>query len=318
MADAEKVFNTYGWANSIAEGRADFAAISKLQTGALLEQSRARHERKNAHAIVRDGDIDFTRSVFVIPTVREQPGYPRSFVVFSKDDGQVEDRATAVHYFVQAAAGGPWKAAATSWVNGDPVVQGAVTPREHPYEQHNVEVREKEIAAPVTGVAGAGVLSARAGTDRKACGRYADYMSFTAPQGEPKSEHFVPGGLTSGVVDRYNERDKQVEGKVRHEFGYKAAGGELPVVRLASGASLVTCTYVVTERLAAKQGTAWFFFTSDTDSDRLLGGGSKHWRAVERRWAVTAVIEVPEQGPADVVAVNSRGAELLSARRIPE
>ncbi|WP_328300185.1 hypothetical protein OG389_22015 [Streptomyces sp. NBC_00435] len=314
VADAEKVFNNFGWANSVAEGKADFAAISKIQTGALLEESKARHARKNLHSIIRDGDTDFARPVFVIPTEREQPGYPRSFVVFSKADAYVEDRATAVHHFVQAGPGGEWKAAATSWVYGAPVKAGA--PPARFLEGENLLMREKEIAAPGTDVVAGAVFSSRAGEDRKACGRYGDYLSFTAPDGERESEYFVPGPLASGVVDAYNAKDELVDGLVRSSFAYAPSGGDLPVVRLAGGASLVTCTYVVSEHSEGKPGTKWFAFKKGGDTERMMGG-SRHWKVADRRWAVTAVIEVPERGPADVVTVNSRGAELLSAEGTP-
>lgn len=314
VADAEKVFNNFGWANSVAEGKADFAAISKIQTGALLEESKARHARKNLHSIVRDGDTDFARPVFVIPTESEQPGYPRSFVVFSKADGHVEDRATAVHHFVQAEAGGEWKAAATSWVYGAPVKAGA--PPARFLEGENLQMRVKEIAAPGTDSVAGAVFSPRADEDRKACGRYGEYLSFTAPEGKRESEYFVSGDLTSGAVDRYNEKDNLVDGMVRNSFAYAPTGGDLPVVRLVDGASLVTCTYVMSEHLEGKPGTKWFAFKEGGDTERMMGG-SRHWTVVDRRWAVTAVIEVPERGPADVVTVNSRGAELLSAEGTP-
>ncbi|MCX5405406.1 hypothetical protein OHA37_16105 [Streptomyces sp. NBC_00335] len=314
VADAEKVFNHFGWANSVAEGKADFAAISKIQTGALLEESKARHARKNLHSIVRDGDTDFARPVFVIPTEREQPGYPRSFVVFSKVDAYVEDRATAVHHFVQDGPGGAWKAAATSWVYGGPVKAGASPARY--LEGKNLLMREKGIEAPATEVVAGAVFSSRAAEDRKACGRYGDYLSFTAPNGERASEHFVQGPLTGGVVDAYNARDELVDGLVRNSLAYAPTGGDLPVVRLAGGASLVTCTYVMTEHSENKPGTRWFAFKKGSDVERMLGG-SRHWTVADRRWSVTAVIEVPAQGPADVVTVNSRGAELLSAKGTP-
>lgn len=313
VADAEKVFNNFGWANSVAEGKADFAAISRIQTGALLDESKARHERKNLHSIVRDGDTDFARPVFVIPTEREQPGYPRSFVVVSKVDSYVEDRATAVHHFVQDGPGGAWKAAAASWVNGAPVKAGA--PPARFLEGKGLLMREKEIAAPVTEAVAGAVLSSRAAEDRKACGRYGDYLSFTAPDGKRGSEYFVQSPLTGGVVDGYNAKDELVYGLVRNSFAYTPTGGDLPVVRLADGASLVTCTYVMSEHSENKPGTRWFSFKKGGDVERMLGG-SRRWKAADRHWAVTAVIEVPAQGPADVVTVNS-GAELLSAKGTP-
>ncbi|MFF3212556.1 hypothetical protein ACFYYB_18035 [Streptomyces sp. NPDC002886] len=314
VADAEKVFNNYGWANSVAEGKADFAAISRIQTGALLQETKARHERKNLHAIVTGGDTDFARPVFVIPTEREQPRYPRSFVVFSKAHYFEEDRATAVHHFVQDGPGGAWKAAAASWVFGAPVKADA--PPARFLERKELLMREKEIAAPSTEVVAGAVLSSRADEARKACGRYGDYLSFTAPHGERESEYFMPGSRTGGVVDAYNAKDALVDGLVRDTFAYAPTGGDLPVVRLAGGASLVTCTYVMSEHSENKPGTRWFAFKKGSDVERMLGG-SRHWTVADRNWAVTAVIEVPARGAADVVTVNSRGAELLSAQGTP-
>ncbi|MER6450852.1 hypothetical protein DEJ51_34275 [Streptomyces venezuelae] len=38
--------------------------------------------------------------------------------------------------------------------------------------------------------------SPTADTDRGACGRFADHLSFTTPDREPQSEEFAPGPLT--------------------------------------------------------------------------------------------------------------------------
>ncbi|MFE4260487.1 hypothetical protein [Streptomyces sp. NPDC056883] len=310
--DAEKVFNEYAFSHSVAEGKADAVRIATLETGALLEESKARYARSVAQADYGRGSDTFTRPVFVIPMEGEQPGYPRSFAVFSKRDGGPRDRATAVHYFTQGEAGGPWLAAAVSWVNGDAAVAGA--PDRSPYEQLGLKVRDKEIAAPrAEPEAGGGVLSATAGEDRKVCGRYAEYMTFTAPRGERESEHFVPGPLTSEVVGVFNERDDQVDGLVRHRFAYEVAGAELPVVKLADGASLVTCTYVQTSHQENKAETNWFTFKKGSPIDDMLGGGGRHWADVKSRYAVTVVFEVPPQGPAAVVASNSLAPQLLSA-----
>lgn len=151
---------------------------------------------------------------------------------------------------------------------------------------------------------------------REGGGRGEGCAAFRAPDGKRESKYFAQGPLTGGVVDAYNAKDDLVDGLVRDSFAYAATGGDLPVVRLAGGASLVTCTYVMAEHSENKPGTRWFAFKKGSDVERMLGG-SRHWTVADRRWAVTAVIEVPVQGPADVVTVNSRGAELLSAQGTP-
>lgn len=51
-----------------------------------------------------------------------------------------------------------------------------------------------------------------------------------------RSEHFVPGKLTSDVVGYHNnEEGKHCEGHVTQSFAFEAAGVELPVLRLADG-----------------------------------------------------------------------------------
>lgn len=309
---AEKVFFDYGLAHSQAAAKADTDAIVKLETGALLEQSLARYARMKANSETTAGAATFVAPVFVLPTEREQPGYPRSFFVISKRQGAEGDRASALHYFVQAEPGGAWKAAARSWANVVP--KGAGASSSDTYEE-GVRLRAWQISEPQVepAGAGAGVLSARAEADRTVCGRYAAYLSFTAPNGERMSPHFLPGGLTSHLVDARNERDKEVDGQVRHRFDYEVTFGDLPVVRLANGNSLVTCSFTRTEHLVGKESTTVFSFKKDGKIDDLLGGGERNWSVVDTRWSETAVFEVPEQGLADVVASNSRSAQLLSA-----
>ncbi|MFZ3499522.1 hypothetical protein ACODT5_41030 [Streptomyces sp. 5.8] len=311
---AEKVFNDYAFARAFAEQGADVARVSAVEAGPLLEQTKARFERQKAKGWATYKGNTFERSVFVIPTEREQPGYPRTFAVISERDSGLEVRARAVHHFAQAEAGGRWMAVAESWVNGAPPTEkgAGVTPR---YKALKIEVRDKEIAAPQAEPgAGGGVLSVTAAEDRKVCGRYAQYLSFTAPRGERESEHFVPGPLTSGVVDEMNTDADQAGGRIRHVFGYEAVGVDLPVVKLVDGASLVTCTYVRTSHLKNKATTAWFTFKKNTPIDDMLGGGGRHWADVKSRYAVTVVFEVPARGPADVVASNSLDPQLLSAQ----
>ncbi|MFE7181858.1 hypothetical protein [Streptomyces erythrochromogenes] len=52
----------------------------------------------------------------MIPAGRDQPSYPRFFVVFSKANGWENGPSTAVHHFQQEAPGGEWKAAVETWV----------------------------------------------------------------------------------------------------------------------------------------------------------------------------------------------------------
>lgn len=177
--------------------------------------------------------------------------------------------------------------------------------------------RSKEIAAVGRDAAGAVVLSPTAAADREVCGRYARYMTFTAPDGKPESDHFVPGELTSEVVKAFNVLKGDLT-DVTKGYAFEVAGGELPVMRLADGKSLVTCSFVRTDLWRGEGATFQYGNGALGDADTLLGGGHKWWRKTAVRRSVTVTFELPAQGPADVAGSNALEARALSAEGTPK
>ncbi|MFD3717008.1 hypothetical protein [Streptomyces sp. NPDC058674] len=322
QAQAEKVFEDQLRGAVYATHR---DALAKVETGALLEESvtQLRLQLTASALSIRNGAY---RMEYLIPAERDQPAYPRSFVVlFRMTEKPEQDRAAGLYYFVQAEAGGPWKAAAKTWAADKPASPpGRGQFEDRRYGGFGFDVRDKPIAAPARGEGGSATLSPTAAADRGACARYADYLTFTAPNGIPESEHFAAGKLTSGVVGAYNDEDGRDiwNGLIRHRYAFEVTGAELPVLRLADGKSLVTCSFVRTDRREGKSGSdAWFTNGSLSTSDRqvvTLLGDNKNWLRTVVRRSVTATFEVPAQGPADVVGCNCLGPELLSAEGTPK
>ncbi|MGP3690227.1 hypothetical protein ACTVZO_36960 [Streptomyces sp. IBSNAI002] len=306
----------------------DETTLATLLTGALLQESVAQVRLKRwPDNLVRKAETDMYRREYLIPTERDQPGYPRSFaVLFRMTDTAEKDRAAGMYYFVQAEPGAAWKAAARTWATDRPAPQ--LPPEQFEdrgYGTYGFEVRDRPIAAPAREPAGAAALSPTAASDRRVCGQYAEYLGFTAPHGEPESENFVPGKLTGEVVDSYNAEDgkKEWKGDLRHRYAFEVTGPELPVLRLADGKALVTCSYVRTDHREGKSGPTTSFKyggenAASRDTDQLLGGGHKWWRNTDVRRVMTATFEVPEQGPADVVGCNCLNPPVLSAEGTPK
>ncbi|MGW0754301.1 hypothetical protein [Streptomyces sp. NPDC002587] len=196
----------------------------------------------------------------------------------SGDGRAQQDRAAGLYYFVQAEAGAPWKAAAKTWATDKPAPQLQPGQHEdHVFGNFGFEVRDKPISALARDEAGAVVLSPTAAVDRGVCGRYAEYLSFTAPDGEPKSDYFVPGKLTSDFVGAYNGEDGVAawKGAVRFRYAFDVTGVELPVLRLADGKSLVTCTFTRAVRSDSKpRQDARFKFGNAVDGDACAGCGA--------------------------------------------
>ncbi|MEV6956774.1 hypothetical protein [Streptomyces sp. NPDC051183] len=309
---AEQVFSRYATESFEAEERRDGEAVARLQTGQLLEESRARFGQLGQGFKV-GVESRYAQPVFLIPAERDQQGHPRSFVVLSKRSSDPAARETAVHYFVQEVPGGEWKAAAASRVNEGPATQ----PKEEvPYGRSGFGLRHQEIAQVVRDAAGAVVLSPTAGADREVCERYAEYTTFTAPDGEPQSEHFVPGDLTSGIVRAYNGANEDLD-YIRKRYHFEVVGQELPVVRLADGKSLVTCSYVRTDHWSGRDSAFRYGTGRFNDLDAMVGGGNKWWRNTTLRRSVTVTFEVPQAGPAEVVGANSLKPPLLSGEGTP-
>ncbi|MFI8503887.1 hypothetical protein ACIGFK_36095 [Streptomyces sp. NPDC085524] len=312
---AETVFNRYAWERRDAVARRDREALAAVETGPLLAENQAWVDLLKARAGWAGWVDSFGRPEFLIPAEKDQQGHPRSFAVLSREfAGSGKSRASAVHYFVQEAPGGEWKAAAMSWVND----RAAAPDPARTNEVGGFRLRDKEIAAPVRDAAGVVTLSPTAAADREVCGKYAKYMSFSLPDGEPVSEHFVPGVLTGGVVGDYNRLGEGLE-LVDKRVSFEAAGGELPVVRLADGKSLVTCTFVRTDFWEGRKATFKYGSTDLGDVGAVIGGMDKWWRDSTVRRSVTVSFEVPAGGgPADVVGSNAHVARVLSAEGTPK
>lgn len=306
----------------------DERSLAVVQTGSLLQEGLAGLELGRwPDDLVRNAEQGMYRLEYLIPTERDQPGYPRSFaLLFRMTEKAQKDRAAGLYYFVQAEPGAPWKAAARTWATDRPAPQ--LPPEEFEdrgYDAFGFDVRDAPIAAAAREPAGAVTLSPTAATDRRVCAQYAEYLSFTAPTGEPASEHFVPGKLTSEVVNAYNAEDGRTvwKGDLRQRYAFEVTGPELPVLRLADGKALVTCSFVRTDHREGKSGptTSFKYGSEDTASrqtDQLLGGGHKWWLSTDVRYGVTATFEVPAQGPADVVGCNCLNPPVLSAQGTPK
>ncbi|MER7468579.1 hypothetical protein [Streptomyces sp. NPDC097981] len=103
---------------------------------------------------------------------------------------------------------------------------------------------------------------------------------------------------------------------MRRTFDLKVTGPEMPVLRLADGRSLVTCSFIRTDRWQGKSGASsyyTFWYGKDSPQDALLGGGNKHWLNTEVRLSMTVTFEVAPQGRAEVVGCNCLQPALLSA-----
>ncbi|MCJ1679228.1 hypothetical protein MTF65_18140 [Streptomyces sp. APSN-46.1] len=313
---AEDVYNRWVAERKSSLDRRDGAGLASVETGPLLAESLAAIEVAKARGVGARNSA-FGRAEFFVPAERDQQGYPRSFVALSRVAGTEGNavREGALHYFTQEAPGGDWKAAAVSWVNDRPPLVRAKN--ETSWGTTYFELRKKEIAAVNRDAAGAAVLSPAAGADREVCGRYAEYMSFTAPEGEPESEHFLPGPLTGGMVGAYNVADEDLK-LVTKRYAFEPTGGELPVLRLADGKSLVTCTFVRTDRWAGKKAAFRYGNGEHGDAAALLGGTDKWWVDSTVRLSVTATFEVPAEGPADVVGCNCLKPTVLSALGTPK
>ncbi|MCY0955251.1 hypothetical protein [Streptomyces sp. H27-S2] len=313
---AEAVFNRYLSERTASLDRRDVAGLAVLETGELLKESLALIQVAKLRG-VDVPEFSFGRPEFFVPAERDQQGYPRSFVVLTREpsDHVNATRDAAVHYFVQEAAGGEWKAAARSWVNDKPVTPGKNDARM--YKIFGFTARSKEIAAVGRDASGAVVLSPAAAADREVCGRYAEYMSFTAPDGEPESQHFLPGELTGDVVKAFNVLKEDLA-LVRKRYAFEKAGPELPVVRLADGKSLVTCTFLRTDYWTGKNATFRYGNGELGGVDALLGGEYGWWRDTTARRSATVTFEVAPAVPADVVGSNALQAPLLSAEGTPK
>ncbi|MEU7727319.1 hypothetical protein AB0B78_19070 [Streptomyces sp. NPDC040724] len=318
QAEAEKVFSRFEWERRTPAVWKDTDGAAKVATGPLMTEWRA---DAAVHAVWKGPQhvvSGLVNPVFAIPAERDQPSYPRSFVTLSKANGGESGPATAVHYFVQEAPGGEWKAAVETWVAtaaSVPLVSENVL-----YAPTAVQVRKDPVAAVSRNV-DAAVLSPTAATDREACGRFADYLSFTTPD-EPETAPFAPGPLTDGVVGKLGEKaqEPKLKGLVTYAFEHEVTGPELPVLKLDDGASLVACPLLREERAKGKNATVSFSFGNSSQQGALLDAKGKWWRSSNAKLSLTALIELPSAdtpGPAQLVACNCAEPQLLEVTGKP-
>ncbi|MFG2295734.1 hypothetical protein [Streptomyces sp. NPDC048603] len=300
-AQAREVFERYVRENAAADEKGDTEAASRIEGGRLLEESRA-HSRLHQARGSKDQPVRYVRPVFLIPQAPEGAPAPRGFAVLSKWEGRETDRSSVLHYFMRGGADGDWKAVAATWVVTEPA---PATPSADPSRSPKpgtLKVRPKVLPPVASGASGTVELSPTAAPDTAVCGRYADYLSFTVPEGKPDSPHFERGDFTSGVVEFFNGWDEE---ELVRSLSFRRAGEELPVFRLKDGGSLVVCTLEGTYRDRGRTPAHWIELDAGSDSAALLGGGTRKWASLEEEWSVTAVVEVPPGGrPATVLSTD--------------
>ncbi|MER6197089.1 hypothetical protein ABT234_06885 [Streptomyces sp. NPDC001586] len=312
QAEAEKVFSRFEWERRTPSGWKNADSVAEVTTGPLLTEWKA---NAAVRAVWKGPDrvvAGLVNPTFAIPAEQDQPSYPRSFVTLSKMNGGEDGPPTAIHYFVQEAPGGPWKAAVETWV-----ATAASVPLAGEnvwYAPTTVRLRKAPVAA-VSRHAEAAVLSPTAEQDREVCGRFADYISFTTPD-EPKSDQFAPEPLIDEAVRELNEKPKQpkLNGLITYTYEHEVTGPQLPVLKLDDGTSLVACPLLRTEQERGKSTTVSFTFNNASAQGALLDAEGKRWRSTEAKLSLTALIELPPAGapgPARVAACNCADPQLL-------
>ncbi|MFF9978977.1 hypothetical protein [Streptomyces erythrochromogenes] len=316
QAEAEKVFGRFERERRTPAGWKATDDTSRVATGPLLAEWKAKASLRTLRDTPgsQPDSTGLVKPSFVIPAERDQPSYPRFFVVFSKANGWENGPATAVHYFQQEAPGGEWKAAVETWVAMEapvPLESTSVTR----FAWTTVQLRPTPVAAAGRDATGAAVLSPTAEADREVCGRFADYTSFTTPD-EPESDAFAPGPLTGEMVAKLAEKAKQpaLKNLITYTFEHEVSGPALPVLKTANGSSLVACPLTRTQKTRGKATTVTFTFGEDSDDSALLGAKGKEWRSADAKQSLTALIELPaasSPGPAQVAACNCLDPQLL-------
>ncbi|MFZ3497348.1 hypothetical protein ACODT5_29680 [Streptomyces sp. 5.8] len=313
QAQAKDVFERYLLAKGAAAEKGDVEAMAKVEGGRQLEESRAA-ARLNRIKGTKATPVRYVLPTFLIPQAAGGAPASRGFAVLSKWEGRETDRSSLLHYFTRDGDGGEWKAVAATWVVTVPPPAGqAGEPAPSP-KPGVIKVRPKVIPELARGAADSVELSPTATADTGVCGRYAEYLSFTAPAGKPDSPHFERGDFTGKLVDYFNGWDEKT---LQRSFSYRPVGEELPVFRLKDGGSLVTCTLEGTYRDRGRTPKNSITFDADSDSEALLGGGGRKWASIEEVWSVTAVVEVPPGGgPATVLSTDAYDAAKLSAKGV--
>ncbi|MDG4856776.1 hypothetical protein P8605_01105 [Streptomyces sp. T-3] len=316
-SQAKEVFERYDRVNAAADAALDGEAIRKVQTGVLLRESLADY-RLHRMAKTKDGVVHFTRARFVIPTATSSATYPRFFVTLSKFKGEEKDLASRIHYFTQPTPDAPWKATAAIWALTEPFTE---TPPVNPSPTNEdgepvIEFRPKLFPGFHRTASGAAQLSPTAQAARTACARYADYLSFTVPDGPLADKHFTQGAFTNELVQYFNSWEDRL---LVQRFNYRTVGSALPAFRLAGGSSLVACTYERTDHAEGYTPSDTVRYDRDSPIDLMLGGSATRWYRVDVVSSLTALIEVPPKAssPATVLACDCYNPSLLSATGTP-
>jgi hypothetical protein len=313
-AEAKRVFDRYDEVNAAADAALDATAIREVQTGVLLAESLAAYgiHRK---AGTQDTVARHVRPTFLIPTVANAPAFPRYFAVLSKRKGDETDRSSIILYFTQTQAGGPWKATAGTWVvteaAGTPT---GPTPSAAPTPTGNtIKVTPKVLPELRRTTAGAVELSASADADRAVCSSYADYLTFSPPNGKVTGPRFTSGSFSNDLVRYFN---RLWNPQLKRSYSVRTTGEHLPVFRFADGGAFVACTFERRYRVAGVGASGTVQFDEGTDTDVLLGGGGREWRNVEEISSFAALFEVPAGNPsppATVLTCDGYGPAILSA-----
>ncbi|MGW1491282.1 hypothetical protein [Streptomyces sp. NPDC002402] len=315
VAEAKRVFEQYDRTSAAADAALDGSAIRGVQTGVLLKESLAAYDIHH-RAKTADTVAHLTQPRFLIPAVDAAHTYPRYFAVLSKWKGNEDDRSSSLFYFTQTEAKSPWKATAAGWAVTEPVTSpspSAATPTPSSTQDgKTVRVEPKQLPELSQGASGTAHLSTTAPADRAVCQSFADYLTFSPPNGRPTDDRFTEGGFTSELVQHFNGwADKDL----KRSMSYKTTGADLPVFRLATGSSLVACTYIREHRVSGVGATGTVRFKKRSDTDVLLGDGGREWRSVKELSSMTALIEVPtgNASPATVLACDCYAPQLVSA-----
>ncbi|MFI1060543.1 hypothetical protein ACH4TC_01460 [Streptomyces spororaveus] len=311
QSEAQKVFERYVQENAASDAKGDTEAIATVEGGRLLEESLASRRLHQAKG-TKDTPVQYTKPVFLIPRPAKGATAPQGFAVLSKSDAQENNRTSVLHYFTRDKDSGDWKAVAASWVLTEPLPEPSEpTPTS---SREIVMLRPKVMPSLAQDSSGVVELSTTSTADTGVCGRYAEYLTFTVPTGKPDSPNFERGEFTSKLVEFFNGWEAK---SLQRSLSFRPAGKELPVLRLKDGGSLVTCTLEGTYRDKGRTSADWIETNVGSDTEALLGGGTRKWASIEEVWSVTAVVEVPPGGsPAAVLSANAYGATKLSVKGV--
>ncbi|RFC71143.1 hypothetical protein DXZ75_28840 [Streptomyces sp. AcE210] len=154
--------------------------------------------------------------------------------------------------------------------------------------------------------------STTATANRSACADFAEFLSFSLPNGRTTDDRFAKGPFTSDLVRFYNG---WADDDLYTTLSYKAVGTALPVFRLANASAFVGCTLQQNydETGISPEGTV--AFDKGSDIDLALAGDGRQWRSVDAVSSMTVLIEVPpgQSSPATVLACDCYDPQLLTA-----